>query len=325
MGERKILNKYIPADFDPSLVPKHKNTKAGKKEAKKLGRTDIRLMIPFSCQCSTCGTFMYRGKKFNASKEDVVGAKAKYLNTQRYRFYIKCIVCSRQITFLTDPENGDYEMEDGAVRNYEMWKDKNSMEEGAKGEREDEDKLDSMKALENRVEDSRREMRELDELDEIKALNSRHVNMSVDQVLQASKGSGKGANRDGDDDSVSSITGLSKRDEELAASIKFGSRQEDVVIESDESDDDDDGRKGARATTESAAVTTATSTAFSAPAAPAPAAVAPVVAVLIKKRKIQPKTGDAAEAKKAKAAPSKPVVPAPSALSLLGDYGSDSD
>ena len=75
---------------------------------------------------------MYRGKKFNSLKEDCLGPSGKYLGIQRYRFYIKCVVCSRGITFKTDPENGDYEMESGASRNYEVWKDK----EKVRGERE---------------------------------------------------------------------------------------------------------------------------------------------------------------------------------------------
>jgi len=293
MGERKVLNKYIPADFDPSLVPKHKNTKAGKKEAKKNGKIDVRMMIPFSMQCNTCGTFMYRGKKFNSLKEDVVGAKAKYLNVQRFRFYIKCIVCSRQISFLTDPENGDYEMEDGATRNYEIWKDKNSMEaENEKG-REDEDKLDSMKALENRVEDSRREMRELDELDEIKALNSRHVGMSVEQILENTKKV----------EEVDEVTGLTTADEVLAKSIQFGvrARQEDVLLDSDEDE----------ATKPPSTITTTTAVAAKPSIAPAPVA-------LIKKRK---KVDGAGEKKKKKVA----AAPAPTLLGMLGAYGSDSD
>ena len=302
MGERKVLNKYIPSDFDPSLVPKHKNTKAGRKEAKKEGKIDVRMMIPFSMQCNTCGTFMYRGKKFNSLKEDVTGAKAKYLNTQRFRFYIKCIVCSRQITFLTDPENGDYEMEDGAERNYEVWKDKKKTEEAEEEGREVEDKMDSMKALENRVEDSRREMRDLDELDEIKALNSRHVGMSVEQILESAR-----------KEEVDETTGLTREDEELARSIRFGAgREGDRVIESDE-DDEEEGGGGGRAEGKRIppAATTTTTTTATVKSKPPPAPV-----VLIKKKRKAAPPG-AAQKKK-------PPPPPPSALSMLGDYGSDS-
>ena len=107
----------------------------------------------------------------------------QYLNIQRYRFYIKCVVCSRGITFLTDPENGDYEMESGASRNYEVWKDKSAHEEG---EAEEDEKKDAIGQLEDRVEASRREQAEQDRLEEIIGLNARHAGMGgdVDRVFE---------------------------------------------------------------------------------------------------------------------------------------------
>lgn len=52
MGERKVLNKYFPPDFDPKKVPRLKRD-----PFKQIG---VRMMIPFSMQCNTCGEFMYR-------------------------------------------------------------------------------------------------------------------------------------------------------------------------------------------------------------------------------------------------------------------------
>jgi len=43
MGDRKVTNKYIPADFDPSLVPK------GKKLSSKDGTVPVRMMLPRYC------------------------------------------------------------------------------------------------------------------------------------------------------------------------------------------------------------------------------------------------------------------------------------
>ena len=120
---------------------------------------------------------MYRGRKFNSKKENVKGDKAKYLGIQRFRFYIKCTVCSRPITFLTDPKNADYEMESGATRNYEVHKDKERTDEEMAAERAAEEKEDPMKALENRVMASQREMQEMDALEEIRALNMKHRQM----------------------------------------------------------------------------------------------------------------------------------------------------
>ena len=171
MGERKVLNKYIPADFDPSLVPR------GKKLSSKDGTVPVRMMLPFSVQCTTCNTFLYRGRKFNSKKEPMGGPAGRYLGIQRWRFYIKCTHCSRAITFCTDPQNADYEMESGGTRNYEVYKDKEQKEEEAEKDKEEEEKIDHMKALENRVLDSQREMADLDNLEEIKAMNRRHINL----------------------------------------------------------------------------------------------------------------------------------------------------
>lgn len=174
MGERKVLNKYFPPDFDPSLVPRRKRPKNE--------QIEVRMMLPFSIQCATCGEYMYRGKKFNSRKEEVV--EETYHGIRIFRFYIKCITCSSEITFKTDPQRGDYSAEHGCVRNFEPWRENEDEEEAAHQQREDEEKGDSMKALENRTLDSKREMDILDALDEIKAINQRHAKIDTDVLLQ---------------------------------------------------------------------------------------------------------------------------------------------
>eukprot|EP01038_Epipyxis_sp_PR26KG_P012464 gene12464-16718_t len=124
MGERKVLVHYIPPDIDPSIIPRTKRTKNR--------MDDIRMMLPFSMKCNTCGEFMYRGTKFNSLKEML--HDETYLGIKKFRFYIKCAVCSSEITFKTDPQNSDYEVESGASRNFEIWRDtETSMEEVIKG------------------------------------------------------------------------------------------------------------------------------------------------------------------------------------------------
>lgn len=76
----------------------------------------VRLMAPFNMRCVTCGEYIYKGKKFNARKEDVEGQD--YLGIRIYRFYIKCTRCLQEISFKTDPQNTDYEIEAGATRNF---------------------------------------------------------------------------------------------------------------------------------------------------------------------------------------------------------------
>ena len=142
MGERKVLNKYFPPDFDPAKLPKGKRPKDNTMK--------VRMMLPMSIRCSTCGHYMYKGTKFNTTKEDVAGET--YLGIQIFRqgsqamcyapsssvfsecmltaglcvhrFYLRCSTCAAEITMKTDPENTDYTMEHGASRNYEPWREK---------------------------------------------------------------------------------------------------------------------------------------------------------------------------------------------------------
>ncbi len=68
MGERKVLNKYYPPDFDPEKIPR---------VAKKADpRYKVRLMAPFNMRCINCGNFLYKGTKFNAMKVRVFDDKA---------------------------------------------------------------------------------------------------------------------------------------------------------------------------------------------------------------------------------------------------------
>jgi hypothetical protein len=207
MGERKVLNRYIPPDFDPSIIPKFKREK---------GRLiEVRMMLPFSLRCNTCGEYMYRGKKFNSKSERVQGED--YMGITKLRFYIKCTNCSAEITFKTDPKNTDYECESGASRNFELWRDNtNELEQEAK-EREEEEDMDAMKALEHRTIDNKIEMDVLDALDEIKALNYRHQKVDTAKILEQLDKSKKAKNGP-----VAVVNdGLTKEDEELLKSIKF--------------------------------------------------------------------------------------------------------
>ncbi|KAJ1448009.1 hypothetical protein M885DRAFT_540646 [Pelagophyceae sp. CCMP2097] len=173
MGERKVLNRYFPPDFDPLLVPRRKWDP--------FKQVEVRMMIPFSMQCMKCGEFMYRGKKFNSRKEDI--QDDLYLGIRKFRFYIKCSVCSNEIAFKTDPEKGDYVCESGASRNFESWKQQESAEEEFTSERNEESEMNAMAALESKTLDSKIEMDILDALDEIKAFNEGHEKVASDEVL----------------------------------------------------------------------------------------------------------------------------------------------
>ena len=81
----------------------------------------VRMMLPMSLKCNTCGHFMKIGTKFNMRKETVIGED--YLGVEIYRFYLRCLKCSALSTFKTDPKNSNYVVEEGVTRNYEPWRD----------------------------------------------------------------------------------------------------------------------------------------------------------------------------------------------------------
>ncbi|KAH7910167.1 DUF572-domain-containing protein [Hygrophoropsis aurantiaca] len=164
MSERKVLNKYFPPDFDPSLIPRRKQPKNSQQV--------VRLMAPFSMRCNTCGEYIYKGKKFNARKETVEGED--YYGIKIFRFYIKCTLCSAEITFKTDPKNTDYAAEHGASRNFEPWREEEDGKEVDRIARLEEEENNPMKALENRTVDAKREMDILDALQDIRARNARN-------------------------------------------------------------------------------------------------------------------------------------------------------
>ena len=92
MSERKVLTKYYPPDFDPSKITRTKKAPGppGPKTQ------TVRLMAPFSMKCTTCGEYIYKGRKFNARKETT---DEKYYNIAIFRFYIRCTRCSGMYLF----------------------------------------------------------------------------------------------------------------------------------------------------------------------------------------------------------------------------------
>jgi len=123
-------------------------------------------------RCNTCGEYIYKGKKFNARKETVEGQD--YYGIKIFRFYIKCTLCSAEITFKTDPKNTDYEAEHGASRNFEPWREESAVEEEDRLAKLEEEENNPMKVLENRTTDAKREMDILDALQDIRARNARN-------------------------------------------------------------------------------------------------------------------------------------------------------
>ncbi|XP_010678701.2 uncharacterized protein LOC104894214 [Beta vulgaris subsp. vulgaris] len=210
MGERKVLNKYYPPDFDPAKIPRRRQPKNQ--------QIEVTMMLPMSIRCNTCRNYIYEGTKFNSRKETVIDET--YLGIKIFRFYFKCTNCSAELIIKTDPQNTGYVVEAGATRNFEQV-DKETTKRVA------EDLGDAMKSLENRTLDCKQEMDIMAGLHELKSMKSRHATVSVDAMLEALQRTGK-------DQEL-------KLDEEDEALIKttFNNRKEYVRRINDEDWDDD--------------------------------------------------------------------------------------
>ncbi|THX74189.1 DUF572-domain-containing protein [Aureobasidium pullulans] len=155
MAERKVISKYYPPDFDPSkLGPSRVSNKPPTLPT-------VTVMAPFSMRCTSCSTYIYKGRKFNARKEKL---KETYLNIPIIRLYIRCTECSSEICFKTDPKNTGYVCEKGAVRNYDPWR--------MIGREDVQESTDVMAAVDSKLVDARTEMAIADALDEIRTRNA---------------------------------------------------------------------------------------------------------------------------------------------------------
>jgi len=197
----------------------------------------VRMMLPMSVQCNTCSNFMYKGTKFNTRMEDVQGER--YLGIKIFRFYFRCSQCSAEFALKTDPKNADYIVEGGATRNYELWKDQEETKEAAVVAKEDEEKGNAIKALENRALDSKREMDIMAALDDMRAIKASHATLGPDAALAALRreaaaggGGGDGEEEDLDEEEAAALQQM------LLAKAGFVRR-----LSSSDDDDDDDKKK----------------------------------------------------------------------------------
>jgi len=172
-----VLNKYYPPDFDPSKIPRYKSVDGKGRNATFI----IRLMAPCNMRCTTCGEYIYKGRKFNARKEDV--DDMNHLGLRIFRFYIKCTACLSEISFRTDPANTDYVLEAGATRNFEALAKAEKQAEKEKQAYEEELATNPMKLLEERTEQSRNEMDRMEALEELQEMNKREARINYDGML----------------------------------------------------------------------------------------------------------------------------------------------
>ncbi|KAI3871449.1 hypothetical protein MKX03_025910 [Papaver bracteatum] len=81
MEEKKVLNTYFPPDFDPTKLRK---TSRYPKQ--------LRIMLPMSIWCETCGNHISQGTKVFSYKKDVA-------EMQVSRFYFKCTSCEAELVW----------------------------------------------------------------------------------------------------------------------------------------------------------------------------------------------------------------------------------
>ncbi|XP_044255407.1 splicing factor YJU2 [Tribolium madens] len=286
MSERKVLNKYYPPDFDPSKIPRMKLPKNR--------QYTVRLMAPFNMRCKTCGEYIYKGKKFNARKEDV--ENDDYLGIRIYRFYIKCTRCLQEISFKTDPKNTDYEIEAGATRNFMALKLAEEQAIREEEEAKEEEASNPMKLLENRTKQSKNEIELLESLEELKDLNRRQETVDYDSMLLAYDSTISQRERE---------EKLQQLDDEYVKTIKFqNSQKRKVVVEEEIIEEDEPEVKVSKSETPKTEIT------FNEPRIQKKAVSArKMLSGLVKLKKDEPK---------------KEEKPQSSGLSLLGAY-SDSE
>ncbi|KAL6947145.1 hypothetical protein ACO0QE_002017 [Hanseniaspora vineae] len=128
MSDRKGINKYHGSDFNPLKYEKklRNQSKRLKKGSFGVGNTflgnsgeahaavGVRLMTPFSIQCTQCNGYIPKFRKFNGKKSEM---SEKYLNQiKMFKLSIKCPTCANTIIFRTDPASADYVMLQGGTR-----------------------------------------------------------------------------------------------------------------------------------------------------------------------------------------------------------------
>ncbi|XP_039167013.1 splicing factor YJU2-like [Eucalyptus grandis] len=128
----------------------------------------VRIMLPMSIRCNTCGNHICRGTKFSSRKEEAVGVT--YLGIQRFRFYFECSKCYAELTIKAYPRDPDCMVESEATRV------EDSVVENGKRKRDAEEMGDVMKSTSS---DSKREIDILPALDDMDSMKEHFLHTVV--------------------------------------------------------------------------------------------------------------------------------------------------
>jgi hypothetical protein len=254
-----------------------------------------------------------------------------YLGIKIWRFFFRCPHCMKEITFKTDPKNADYVCEagestthllplstfcptqcanhqggwlllvvvTGAYRNFEPWRQEAQAEQILKEIKEGEERGDTMRQLENRTIESKREMDVLDALEEIREMNNRNAGIALDEVLDEHMSKGHSLLIKQDQEDEAAIAAAFGKGAGSGSGSGAASSDQSIELPLEDEDDDDDydsivDRISSKPSlfaslsgnTESSASPSASSLLASSSLMPPPAPVLPsVVAVIVKKKK----------------------------------------
>ena len=167
---RKEVNRYYPPDVDPSKV------KFSQKQRKSRNVVNIRLMVPFSIKCLNCNEYISQRRKFNARKEVT---DRNYLSISIIKFTFRCPRCAAELSFETDPQNGDYKCIKGCKKNYEKDDDNDNNGKVKKNETVDE----MISRLDKEFKENEKMKKDM-ELREKKGLDGKIDNLSNDNAME---------------------------------------------------------------------------------------------------------------------------------------------
>uniref|UniRef100_A0A3B0N803 Splicing factor YJU2 n=1 Tax=Theileria annulata TaxID=5874 RepID=A0A3B0N803_THEAN len=195
MSERKVLNKYIPPDFDPDALLRYKKVLKSeilRKESPlalklKYGNSklmNIRMMYPFTFRCESCRDFTYVGTKFNSRVQRL--DNDTYLGIVKWRFFGKCPNCKHEIVFKTDPKNSDYTLESGGTRTYDANKDQQQILQQLNQQQDEKNEMSTIDKMNMKADHAIEEYEELERLTALKrrAGRMRERELLAEQSLQ---------------------------------------------------------------------------------------------------------------------------------------------
>ncbi|KAF7683101.1 YJU2 splicing factor like protein [Astathelohania contejeani] len=111
----------------------------------------VRLSIPFTMACLNCNEYVVKNRKYFSRKEII--DDETYLGVEIYRFYITCVQCNSEMTFKTDPKDGDYKPEFGCRKIEKKVNTTKQKEEDPEGIEAIEQRAYKLKELHKKIEE----------------------------------------------------------------------------------------------------------------------------------------------------------------------------